>query len=99
MMSRVIYLSKTPSFIFSTRKFFPNQIFASINKVDLIKGNKTQRQKKLEEIKKQIEPFFKAKKIGIKEFFITFSETIESFEDIKAYYDRVAEMILKIIIE
>ena len=81
---------------FNDIRFFPDQIFASINKVDLIEGNKTQRQKKVEEIKKQIETFFKAKKIGIKEFFITCGETVEGFEDIEAYNDRVAEMILKI---
>jgi len=84
---------------FNDIRFFPDQIFASINKVDLIKGNKTQRQKKVEEIKKQIETFFKSKKIGIKEFFITCGETMEDFEDIEAYNDRVAEMILKITTE
>ncbi len=81
---------------FNDIRFFPDQIFACINKVDLIKGNKTQKQKKLEEIKKQIETFFKEKKIGIKDFFITCGETVEGFDDIESYNNQVAEMILKI---
>jgi len=77
-------------------RFFPDQIYACINKIDLIEGNKTQRQKKLDDIKKKIETFFKERKIGIKAIFITCGETVEGFEDIESYNNQVAEMILKI---
>ena len=66
--------------------------------VYLIKGNKTQRAKKLGVMKKQIEEFFQKRKINVKEFFVTCGETVEGFEDIESYNDRVAEMILKITI-
>ena len=81
---------------FNDIRFFPNQIYACINKIDLIGGNKTQVKKKLEEMKKQIEGFFKERKIEIKDFFITCGETVEGFEDIESYNDQVAQMILKV---
>lgn len=81
---------------FNDVRFFPDQIYVCINKVDLIEGNKTQRQKKLEDIKKKITDFFKERKIGIKDFFITCGEIVEGFEDIESYNNEVAEMILKI---
>ncbi|TFG30495.1 MAG: hypothetical protein EU532_00895 [Promethearchaeota archaeon] len=81
---------------FNDVRFFPDKIYACINKIDLIEGNKTQRQKKLEEVKKKIENFFKERKIGINDFFITCGETVEGFEDIESYNNQVAEMILKI---
>jgi hypothetical protein len=81
---------------FSDIRFFPDQIYTCVNKVDLIKGNKTQKEKKLNEIKKKIEDFFGEKKIKIKDFFFTCGETIEGFEDVESYNDHVAEMILKI---
>ncbi len=81
---------------FNDIRFFPNKISACINKIDLIGGNKTQVKKKLEEMKKQIEGFFKERKIEIKDFFITCGETVEGFEDIESYNDQVAQMILKV---
>ena len=81
---------------FNDIRFFPTQIYCCINKIDLLKGNKTQRNKKLGEMKKAIEEFFQKRKIEVKEFFITCGETIEGFEDIESYNDKVAEMILKI---
>ena len=50
-------------------------------------------------MKKQIEAFFKSKKIGVKNIFITCGETVEGFEDIEVYNNQVAEMILKITTE
>ncbi len=81
---------------FNDIRFFPDHIFGCINKIDLIKGNKTQREKKLGQMKTQIEEFFQKRKISINEFFITCGETVEGFEDIESYNDKVAEMILKI---
>lgn len=83
---------------FNDIRFFPDKIYGCINKIDLIKGNKTQRDKKLGEMKKQIEEFFQKCKINVNEFFVTCGETVEGFEDIESYNDRVAEMILKITI-
>jgi hypothetical protein len=84
---------------FNDIRFFPDQIYACINKVDLIEGNKTQKQKNLEDMKKKIEAFFKTKKIRINDIFITCGETVEGFEDIEVYNNQVAEMILKITTE
>ena len=81
---------------FNDIRFFPDQIYGCINKIDLIEGNKTQVKKKIEEIKKKIEDFFMDRKIVIKDFFITCGERLEGFEDIETYNDQVAEMILQI---
>jgi len=78
---------------FNDVRFFPNNIYVCINKFDLVEGNKNQ---KLNEYKKKITDFFKKRKIGINEYFVTCGETIENFEDIAKYNDAVAEMILKI---
>jgi len=78
---------------FSDVRFFPNEIFVCINKVDLIKKDP---EKKVQELKTEIVKFFKQRKIGIKEFFIVCAESVEGFEDVKSYNDHTAEMILKI---
>ncbi len=78
---------------FNDVRFFPDKINVCINKFDLGKGDKA---KKIEEIKSQIEEFFKLRKITITEFFITCGETVEGFADVEEYNNRVAEMILKI---
>ncbi|MFW9784398.1 MAG: hypothetical protein ACFFFB_19115 [Candidatus Heimdallarchaeota archaeon] len=78
---------------FNDVRFFPDKIFVCINKIDLLEGD---RDKKLEEIKSKIKVFFDARKIAINETFITCGETIEGFEDIETYNNRVAEMILEI---
>ena len=78
---------------FNDIRFFPNQIYACINKVDLIKKDP---EKKVQELKTEIENFFQKRKIGVKEFFIVCAESVEGFEDIKSYNDHTAEMILKI---
>lgn len=81
---------------FGDIRFFPDEIYVCVNKVDLLKGGA---QKKLDEIKKQIGAFFKERKIGVKEYFITCGETIEGFNDVETYNNHVAEMMLKITIE
>jgi translation elongation factor EF-Tu-like GTPase len=78
---------------FNDVRFFPDKIFVCINKVDLIEGD---REKKIEEMKVQIQDFFEARKIAISEFFITCGETVDNFDDVEKYNNRVAEMILKI---
>lgn len=78
---------------FNDVRFFPDKIFVCINKVDLIEGD---REKKIEEMKAQIQDFFEARKITISEFFITCGETVDNFDDVEKYNNRVAEMILKI---
>ena len=54
------------------------------------------REKKLEEMKKSITDFFTARKINVKEVYLTCGETIDNFIDIEKYNNRVAEMILQI---
>ena len=81
---------------FNDVRFFPDKIFVCINKIDLLEGD---RDKKLEEIKTKIKEFFDARKIAINETFITCGETIEGFEDVETYNNRVAEMILEITIQ
>ncbi len=87
---------KTQFEFFNDIRFFPDQIYACINKIDLIEGNKTQVKKTVEDMKKEIEAFFKSKKIAVKDFFVTCGETVEGFEDIESYNDQVAQMILQI---
>ena len=74
-------------------RFFPDNIFVCINKIDLIEKDA---EKKVEEAKTKIEDFFKQRKISIKEYFITCAESVKGFEDVQTYNDRTAEMILKI---
>jgi len=74
-------------------RFFPDNIFVCINKIDLIKGDP---EKKVAELKAAIEAFFKQRKISIKEYFITCAEKVEGFEDAQTYNDHTAEMILNI---
>jgi len=78
---------------FNDVRFFPDKIFVCINKIDLVEGDK---EKKLEEVKAQINDFFEARKIAINEIYITCGETIEDFEGIETYNNQVAEMILEI---
>jgi len=78
---------------FNDVRFFPDKIFVCINKVDLMKGDID---KKLEELKTQINDFFGKRKIAINDTFITCGETVEGFEDIEIYNNQVAEMILEI---
>ena len=84
---------KTQFEFFNDVRFFPDNIYVCINKVDLVEGDI---ESKLNDVKKEINSFFDTRKIGIKETFITCGETIEGFEDIEAYNNRVAEMILEI---
>ncbi|MFX0037218.1 MAG: hypothetical protein ACFE9I_16420 [Candidatus Hermodarchaeota archaeon] len=78
---------------FNDVRFFPDKIYVCINKIDLVEGNK---EKKLEDVKVKIADFFSKRKIAINEVFITCGETVEGFEDVETYNDRVAEMILEI---
>jgi translation elongation factor EF-Tu-like GTPase len=84
---------KTQFEFFNDVRFFPDKIYVCINKIDLVEGDK---EKKLEAVKKQIIDFFDKRKIAINDTFITCGETIEGFEDIETYNNRVAEMILEI---
>ncbi len=78
---------------FNDVRFFPDKIFVCINKIDLVEGDK---EKKLEEVKAQINDFFEKRKIAINDIFITCGETVEGFEDVETYNNRVAEMVLEI---
>ena len=84
---------KTQFEFFNDVRFFPDKIYVCINKIDLVEGDK---EKKLEAVKKQIIDFFDKRKIAINDTFITCGETIEGYEDIETYNNRVAEMILEI---
>lgn len=79
---------------FNDVRFFPDKINLCINKVDLLKGDK---KNKLEKLETEIIDFFKRRKIQIVETFITCGESVEGFEDVQIYNDRVVEMILRII--
>lgn len=78
---------------FNDVRFFPENIYVCLNKVDLIEGD---RDKKISEAETKISNFFKERKIAINEFFTTCGETIDGFNEVEIYNDRVAEMILKI---
>ncbi len=78
---------------FNDVRFFPDKIYVCINKVDLIEGD---REKKIEEMGKQIKDFFEARKIAISEVFITCGETVENFDEVEKFNNRVPEMILEI---
>lgn len=78
---------------FNDVRFFPDKIYICINKIDLVEGDK---EKKLNEVKVQINDFFEKRKIAINDTFITCGETIEGFEDVEIYNNQVAEMILEI---
>ncbi|TXT65741.1 MAG: hypothetical protein BAJALOKI3v1_70043 [Promethearchaeota archaeon] len=80
---------------FNDVRFFPENIYIAINKLDLLKDDPN-RNEKLEELKGKITDFFSKRKINVKEFFITCAEQIEGFEDVQTYNDHVAEMILQI---
>ena len=81
---------------FNDVRFFPDNIYVCINKIDLVKGDK---EKKLTEVKGKITEFFEARKIAITDTFITCGETIEGFADVETYNNQVAEMILEITIK
>ena len=81
---------------FNDVRFFPETIYVCLNKFDLLEGNKAQKDKKLQDIKKKINDFFQKRKIAINGVYITCGETIEGFADIESYNNAVAEMILKI---
>jgi len=78
---------------FNDVRFFPDKINVCINKVDLLEGD---RDKKIDEMKTQIQEFFDTRKIAINEFFTTCGETVEDFADVEKFNNRVAEMILEI---
>lgn len=81
---------------FNDVRFFPETIYVCLNKFDLLEGNKAQKDKKLQDIKKKINDFFQKRKISINGVYVTCGETIEGFADIESYNNAVAEMILKI---
>ncbi len=85
---------KTQFEFFNDVRFFPDKINLCINKVDLLKGDK---KNKLEKLEAEIIDFFKRRKIQIVETFITCGESVEGFEEVQIYNDRVVEMILRII--
>ena len=78
---------------FNDVRFFPDKIFVCINKVDLIEGDK---EKKVEEVTSKIKSFFEKRKIVINEFFITCGETVDNFDEVEKFNNRVPEMILEI---
>jgi hypothetical protein len=78
---------------FNDVRFFPDKIYVCINKLDLLEGDK---EKEVDKIKKKINDFFNKRKIIINDFFVTCGETVDGFEDIETYNNRVAEMIIEI---
>ncbi len=79
---------------FNDIRFFPDKIHVCLNKFDLLKGDK---EKQIEEIKQKIKAFFTERKIEVAGIYLTCGETVEGFEDIETYNNRVAEMILEIV--
>ncbi|TFF95428.1 MAG: hypothetical protein EU544_02815 [Promethearchaeota archaeon] len=78
---------------FNDIRFFPENIYVCVNKVDLVEGDI---EEKLEEVKEEITDFFTKKKRKINGIFITCAENIEGFEEVETYNNHVAEMILNI---
>ena len=78
---------------FGDVRFFPDTLNVCLNKVDLLKGD---RDTELEKMKKAISAFFEKRKIKVKEYYVTCSETIENFSEVTKYNDRVAEMLLNV---
>ncbi|MFX1571850.1 MAG: hypothetical protein ACFFB0_03800 [Promethearchaeota archaeon] len=78
---------------FNDVRFFPDKIYVCINKVDLVEGDM---EKKVQEVTSKIKNFFEKRKIAINEFFVTCGETVDNFDEIEKYNNRVAEMILEI---
>lgn len=76
---------------FNDVRFFPEKIYVCINKIDLLKGDK---EKEIEKLKKKINDFFNKRKIIIQDIFITCGETVDNFDEVDKYNNRVAEMIL-----
>jgi translation elongation factor EF-Tu-like GTPase len=76
---------------FNDVRFFPEKIYVCINKVDLLKGDK---EKEIEKLTKKINDFFTKRKIIVQDIFVTCGETVENFEEVEKYNNRVAEMIL-----
>ncbi|MFX1291316.1 MAG: hypothetical protein ACFFAG_10215 [Promethearchaeota archaeon] len=81
---------------FNDVRFFPDKIYVCINKIDLLEGDP---EKKVSDMTKQIQEFFNARKIAINETFVTCGETVDNFEDVETFNNRVAEMILEITIK
>ena len=78
---------------FNDVRFFPEKVHICLNKIDLLEKSG---EKELESIKKKITDFFEYRKVKVDDFYITCGETVEGFEDVEEYNNRVAEMILKI---
>ena len=76
---------------FNDVRFFPEKIYVCINKIDLLKGDK---EKEIEKLIKKINDFFNRRKIIIQDIFITCGETVDNFDEVEKYNNRVAEMIL-----
>jgi len=79
---------------FNDIRFFPDKIYVCLNKLDLLTGDK---EKRIEEIKQKITDFFVERKIEVAGVYLTCGETVEGFEDVETYNNRVAEMILEIV--
>jgi len=84
---------KTQFEFFNDVRFFPDQINVCINKYDLMEGDDSSKEKKINGMKQEIEKFFEKRKIKIKNVYLTCGENIEGFGD---FNDHVAEMILEI---
>lgn len=78
---------------FNDVRFFPEKIYVCINKIDLLKGDKV---KEIEKLKKKINDFFIKRKITVQDVFVTCGETVNNFDEVEKYNNRVAEMILRI---
>lgn len=79
---------------FNDVRFFPERVHVCLNKIDLLENF---REKELESFKKKITDFFNFRKVEVEDFYITCGETVEGFEDVEKYNNRVPEMILRIV--
>lgn len=78
---------------FNDVRFFPDQVYVCLNKFDLLKDDK---EKEIETIKFKIDDFFNKRRIKVEEWFLTCGETVENFDEVEAFNNQVAEMILEI---
>lgn len=79
---------------FRDLRYFPEEIYVCINKIDLVDGD----QDKIKKATKRIEEFFEDSDIKVLDTFYTCAEEIESFDQTETYNDNTAKMMLDITI-
>jgi GTP1/Obg family GTP-binding protein len=77
---------------FRDLRYFPENIYICINKIDLVDGD----QEKIKKATKRIKAFFEESDIKVMDTFFTCAEEISSFDQTETYNDNTAKMMLDI---